>query len=290
MTDELEQFEAPNSSGTARRRVRPRVRVLGFRVPAATLAWATAVAAHLVVIAVAVLVVRMSARADWGGGGASGGLVGNPDGAAGAIASGLPGDGGRSDATPPVVRATPVSVHAPDEASDDSVDEGAGQWATRHTASTIRFPSDQGEGFPLGDPNAASSDPGLVVRRGAKPTGGGGAGGAAAAGEPRGGDGSADFSGPGLPGALRGAGLPGPEYPEDARRRREQGTVRVSLEVLEDGSLGKIALVSDGGFPSLGRAALGAAERLRSMRFEPAREGRRPVRSELVVPYVFVLK
>lgn len=74
----------------------------------------------------------------------------------------------------------------------------------------------------------------------------------------------------GLPGALRGQGIPAPDYPPEARRRGEQGVVKVAIEVLPDGSLGEIHVVSDPGYPLLRDADLAATQKLRRFPFTPA--------------------
>jgi len=105
-----------------------------------------------------------------------------------------------------------------------------------------------------------------------------------------GGKSSDESSGPGLPGALIGSGLPSPDYPLEARRRHQEGPVRVAIEVRPNGSMGSIHLISDSGHPLLGNAALAAAERLRPLTFTPARDAGIPVPSELVVTYNFIIQ
>lgn len=65
-----------------------------------------------------------------------------------------------------------------------------------------------------------------------------------------------------------------PPYPPDARRRGEEGSVLLRVEVLPDGRVGRVQLAKSSGFGSLDRAA---AESAASWRF--AFEGSRPARS-----------
>lgn len=95
---------------------------------------------------------------------------------------------------------------------------------------------------------------------------------------------------PNLLAPFGGHGLPMPSYPIESRRRGEQGVVKVELEILPDGHLGRIRVVSDGGFPRLARAALDAAEALRRHVFPPATHGGKPVTAVQTIPYNFFLR
>ena len=94
----------------------------------------------------------------------------------------------------------------------------------------------------------------------------------------------------GLPGSLSGAGMPAPNYPIEARQRHQQGVVKVAIEVLPDGSLGAIHVISDPGYPLLREAALVATKKLRRFTFIPARRFGHAVRDYLVIPYHFILQ
>lgn len=100
----------------------------------------------------------------------------------------------------------------------------------------------------------------------------------------------AGFIPPGLPAELVRGGIPPPEYPPEAQRRRQQGLVQLELDILPDGQIGGIQIIRDPGFPLLRDAALHAAHRLRAHRFSPARQGRRPIRCKMTLPYWFVLR
>lgn len=72
-----------------------------------------------------------------------------------------------------------------------------------------------------------------------------------------------------------------PRYPDSARRRREEGVVRVEVDVFVDGSLGDVRVVASSGSTSLDEAAIAAVRR---WRFAPARVGGEPVASTLALP------
>jgi protein TonB len=78
-----------------------------------------------------------------------------------------------------------------------------------------------------------------------------------------------------------------PEYPEDARRRRQMGTVIVRVVVLSDGLVSEAVIVQSSGFDSLDDAAIVA---VRSWRFVPAVVDGRPVQCEATVPVEFILR
>jgi TonB family protein len=75
--------------------------------------------------------------------------------------------------------------------------------------------------------------------------------------------------------------LPAPVYPEESRRRGEEGLVKLSIKIARDGSVGSVDVVSEPPYPRLTRSAIDA---VRQARFDPAYGG-----VTLVVPYNFVL-
>lgn len=79
---------------------------------------------------------------------------------------------------------------------------------------------------------------------------------------------------------------PKPDYPEEARRQREQGVVLVNVEVGADGRPDEVSLKRSSGFPMLDEAAVDAVRR---WRFDPARAGGLPVSSRVDVPVRFSL-
>jgi protein TonB len=83
------------------------------------------------------------------------------------------------------------------------------------------------------------------------------------------------------------SGNKAPAYPREAKRRREEGTVWLSIEVLEDGSVGQISVSQSSGHELLDEAALDAVKR---WQFTPARVEGRFVRSEGRLPIEFVLR
>jgi protein TonB len=82
-------------------------------------------------------------------------------------------------------------------------------------------------------------------------------------------------------------GNPKPLYPEVARRRGYEGTVRLKVEVLASGRVGRIWVKESSGYEILDRSALKTIE---DWRFIPARFGGIPVKSTVIVPVTFELK
>jgi len=76
-----------------------------------------------------------------------------------------------------------------------------------------------------------------------------------------------------------------PTYPIDARRRREQGVVKLMVLVGPDGKVSDIRLASSSGSDALDRAALGAVKRWRWM---PQKKAGAPVavRGYVTIPFV----
>jgi protein TonB len=81
-------------------------------------------------------------------------------------------------------------------------------------------------------------------------------------------------------------GLPIPDYPRDSRRRGEQGTVVLDVEVSADGHVESVAIVSSSGYPRLDEAA---ALAIREAQFTPALLDGRAVGGTVRVPYRFRL-
>ena len=81
--------------------------------------------------------------------------------------------------------------------------------------------------------------------------------------------------------------IPQPIYPKEARRRGEQGTVLLEVEVKADGSIGEIKILQHPGYESLVKEAIDAIKRAR---IDPATEDGRPIASTVRVPFNFVLR
>lgn len=79
---------------------------------------------------------------------------------------------------------------------------------------------------------------------------------------------------------------PAPEYPAAARRRREEGEVRLDVTVGRDGRPQRVSLMRSSGHPLLDEAAVSAVQR---WTFEPARAAGQPVEDRVVVPVRFSL-
>ena len=79
-----------------------------------------------------------------------------------------------------------------------------------------------------------------------------------------------------------------PAYPEHARRRDQEGTVRVRARVLADGQVSDVQVERSSGVPALDQAAIGAVQ---ASKFRAAQDASgAPVDSWVVVPYKFVLQ
>ncbi len=80
---------------------------------------------------------------------------------------------------------------------------------------------------------------------------------------------------------------PAPTYPSEARRRGWEGTVLLSVEILENGRPERITVKQSSGYAVLDEAALGAVRR---WTFIPAQRNGQPIRSQAEVPIVFSLR
>lgn len=81
-------------------------------------------------------------------------------------------------------------------------------------------------------------------------------------------------------------GNPQPDYPRDAQRRGESGTVVLRVNVAADGSASDVEFVQRSGSQLLDRAAQQA---VRKWRFRPATRDKVAVASTVEVPVVFTL-
>ena len=77
-----------------------------------------------------------------------------------------------------------------------------------------------------------------------------------------------------------------PPYPLVARRKGEQGTVKLKVRVTREGSATEVQLDQSSGSPSSDNAALDAVKK---WRFVPARRGDEPIDSWVFVPITFRL-
>jgi len=82
------------------------------------------------------------------------------------------------------------------------------------------------------------------------------------------------------------AGNPPPRYPYLARRRGQQGTVRLDVSVAADGRVSAVRVARSSGHVLLDQAALRALQR---WRFQPATRAGVAVRAQLIVPVRFRL-
>lgn len=77
-----------------------------------------------------------------------------------------------------------------------------------------------------------------------------------------------------------------PRYPRKARRLGWEGTVLLTVEVLPNGTSGKIEIKKSSGYVDLDRAAVAA---IRRWRFEPAQAGGSAVSATVEIPVIFTL-
>ncbi len=80
---------------------------------------------------------------------------------------------------------------------------------------------------------------------------------------------------------------PGPVYPMTSRRKREQGTVRMRVQVGPDGAPLQVLLERTSNHPELDAAALDVVRK--RWRFAPAKQGDRTVTAWVIVPMQFSL-
>ena len=78
-----------------------------------------------------------------------------------------------------------------------------------------------------------------------------------------------------------------PRYPPQAKQQREQGEVRLRVELDESGRIDHVTVVSSSGSARLDEAARAAIE---SWRCRPAERGGRPVRAVALQSLAFVIK
>ncbi|MDO9220101.1 MAG: energy transducer TonB [Thiobacillus sp.] len=81
---------------------------------------------------------------------------------------------------------------------------------------------------------------------------------------------------------------PKPPYPALSKRLGEEGTVRLSILVNADGSIARLELVRSSGYPRLDQSAMKTVQS--SWKFEPARQGGKPVADWVTVPIQFTLR
>ena len=106
-----------------------------------------------------------------------------------------------------------------------------------------------------------------------------------------GGDGTAEGPGregaPGVADGVAGLRLPAPVYPRESRRRGEQGTVVLEVEVDAGGAVTAVRVIESAGYPRLATAAVDA---VKGHKFTPATRAGRPEPCTLRIPFRFRLK
>lgn len=298
-----------------------------FRVRPAVLAWVVSLAVHGALAVASLMVISWQAQHPrgiegprWGDGAPETGMIDSPGPAGGGpglltialpagpapsadAPPGLPDQAEANSAAEPVVAEATPEVAPADE--DDADEEPVAQ--TRISASALQGLESLAIAHtpppaPAHAPSAGANPASKGSRGGANTFASGNpAAGAATAGNPPGpagrgagrtGDGGPAYSGrPGSPGSLDGVrgrhGLARPTYPPESRRRGEQGTVVVEIEVLPDGSVGNVRVAADPGYPRLVEAAVAQVKR---EHFTPLVEDGRAVPYQLTIPYDFRLR
>jgi protein TonB len=80
---------------------------------------------------------------------------------------------------------------------------------------------------------------------------------------------------------------PAPDYPRLSKKLREQGTVRLRVEVSASGLAASVAVSQSSGYSRLDEAAVAAVKR---WKFIAAKQGDQPVAAQVIVPLVFALE
>jgi protein TonB len=78
-----------------------------------------------------------------------------------------------------------------------------------------------------------------------------------------------------------------PRYPESARRQGVQGTTLLKVHVSDQGRVDDVMIEHSAGHQDLDLAAMDA---VKQWRFEPAKQGNRPVAVWVMLPVRFTLK
>lgn len=81
---------------------------------------------------------------------------------------------------------------------------------------------------------------------------------------------------------------PKPPYPALSRRLGEEGVVRLNILVNPDGSVAQAEIARSSGFPRLDDTAVKTVQS--SWKFEPARQGGKPIAAWVIVPIQFTLR
>lgn len=273
--------EASRALGPPSRTPSHTVRIGGIALSTGAVAWMISITVHAAVIVAGYLAIHFYFRPAslpqrFGGGGGGAGLIVSGADATDAVQHGFP-NLTREDSR----LNQPQSRSTADELIADV------RWSTTRIPPSLEHDSEPPIiGIPGSDPEAPRP-----VSRSRRATSSNSRGGHGTLGGPAmpNGNGGKTIE-PGLPGALLGHGLPTPDYPLESRRRGEQGIVKVEIEVMPDGSVGAIRILSGPPLPRLRQAALAAAQKLRQYPFLPAYRFGQPVRGALAIPYQFVLK
>lgn len=81
---------------------------------------------------------------------------------------------------------------------------------------------------------------------------------------------------------------PKPPYPALSKRLGEEGVVRLNILVNPDGSVENVEIAKSSGYPRLDEIAVKTVQS--SWKFEPARQGGKPIQAWVIVPIQFTLR
>ena len=196
----------------------------------------------------------------------------------------------------PILRSlpAPIASDSPIQVSDvDPSDGEARNWSSARVSLNLSDLADSNAIFGMGS-DASGRKPTLPGRaRPGKVAGGNSSGDASAIGASSAthtgtGTGLSTSGGrPGIAGGVADARAPAPIYPEESRRRHEQGTIVLAIEVQADGHVGNISVVQGQDHPLLVKAAVDAVRKKEV--FPPLLQNGQPVPSVAQLAFHFRL-
>jgi TonB family protein len=284
----------------SRRKRSDRIRLGPFLVSSALVAWGASLLAHGAVAIAAVIFVRTYLRNTPPqvrfafGGGSEGSLIAQPD---SPDTAAMP-DAGPASPQPALPMATPQSLAQAEDRIDTNASRALESAAYSPALSPGPDPSQQQIPFDWaaassGDaagpsPRLSRSGKSLALNKISAPNGQTQS--ALHSPGPSGSPGLAESPGsgaPGVPVGLLDRSLPAPLYPAASLRKGEQGTVKLSVEVKADGTIGQIRVIEDPGYPLLVESAIAA---VRQARFSPELRDGKSVAAMVDIPFRFALR
>ncbi len=196
----------------------------------------------------------------------------------------------------PILRSlpAPAAIDSPIQVNDvDPSDDEARHWSPARVSLNLPDLADSNAIFGMGS-DASGSKPTIPGKaRPGKAAGGNGSGNASAVSASSAthvgtGTGRTTSGGrPGIAGGVADARAPAPIYPEESRRRHEQGTIVLAIEVQADGHVGNISVVQGQDHPLLVKAAVDAVRKKEV--FPPLLQNGQPVTSVAQLAFHFEL-